>query len=685
MGCAMAWCSIDKRKRASARLLLWAVSIGALAGSTAIIFRFVAIQLPRLVWPSNPDLVQAVSQAPAWLRIIIPTFGSLCAGLVLMLGARWSGPARGWDILEAVVLRDGVLNLRPALVRASSSILTIASAGAVGREGPMVLLAATVASLAGQRFHVPTRHLRILVGCGVAAGIACAYNTPIGAALFTMEIIVGSFALEVFAPLVFASVVATLISRTVFGSRPVFAVPEFSLAGVWEFVPYLLLGILGGLVAGLFLIALRTFSALFRRSGLPRPIAMASAGLVLGVTILWCPDVVGNGREAIRHLFEQNWSLSLALGLLILRLVLTSSMVGSGAVGGVFTPTLFVGAVLGDAFGSVVHHFLPSLTSAPKAYAVVGMGALLAGTTHAPLTAVVMIFEMTLDYNMVLPLLVAAAAASLIAREVSQESIYTEALRRKRGAASLDEAVMRTLTVRDVMRNDQVMVSSDLPLPKVLDRLISARRNHLYTVDASGCFEGVISLHDVNRALRERENPSSLSAGDIANTGFSTTVPEEHLDRVLERFWVEEAERLPVLDSKDACKLIGTVSQRDILGVYSLEVLHRRSLLTRFQPEDSGPSAATYVELPADHLIEEMLLPPEVIGMTVAESRFRERYGVSVLLIQRAVPEGKSNRLIPDGNTPFQAQDHLTVFGAREKVVALRSLTSMASGGSKLA
>jgi len=358
--------------------------------------------------------------------------------------------------------------------------------------------------------------------------------------------------------------------------------------------------------------------------------------------------------------------------LMVLRLVLTSAMVGSGAVGGVFTPTLFLGAVLGEAFGILAHKATPALASNPKGYAVVGMGALLAGTTHAPLTAVVMIFEMTLEYNIVLPLLVASAAASLIAREISQESVYTEALRRKRGAASREEAVMRTLTVRDVMRSDQVTVPADLPLPEVLDRLISARRNHLYVVDATGCFEGVIGLHDVNSALKERDSPSSLIAGDIANVNFATTVPGEHLDEVLERFWAEEAERLPVLENRRSRRLVGTVSQRDILGIYSLEVLHRRSLFTRFQPEGNGDNAPTYVELPADHLVEEVPVPSDFIGLTVADSHVRERYGVTVLLVQRMAAAGKENRLIPEGNTRFEAQDRLTVFGLREKVETLR-------------
>lgn len=659
------------------RLLLGAVVIGIVAGGAAILFRVLTTELPQLVWREAPNLVRAVALAPPGWRIVIPVVGSLLAGLVLMFGVRWSGPARGWDILEAVVLRDGILHFRPALVKSLSSLLTVASAGPVGREGPMVLLSATVASVVGRGLGFPTRHLRILVGCGVAAGIACVYNTPVGAALFTMEIIVGNFALETFAPLVFASVIATLLARTVFGAVPLFQVPNLMLVSSWEFVPYTLLGLIGGVTAALFLQALRSSSMIFRRSKLPRPVAMAAAGLALGVVILRFPEIVGNGREAIQDLFQQEWGPGFALALFGLRLVLTSTTVGSGAVGGVFTPTLFLGAMLGDAFGSAVHGLFPAVTAGPKAYALVGMGCLLAGTTHAPITAVLMIFEMTLNYNIVLPLLVAAVASSLVARKLSAESVYTEALRRKRGAIAegVEASVMRSLTVRDVMRADQLTVPTDMPLPELLDRFIANRRNHLYITDSEGRFEGAVSLHDVNRALREVETPEQLHAIDLADTTFETTVPWEHLDRVLDRFWVEEAERLPVLEDRESRKLIGTVSRRDILGVYSLEVLHRRSLLARFDTAGAPSNAPTYVELPADHQVDNVQVPASLVGHTVTESRFRERFGVSVLMIRRS-DGGKETRLIPDGSTTFQAGDKLIVFGARDKVEMLRESVS---------
>ncbi len=660
------------------RLLLWGLTIGLVCGGTAVFFRILAIWAPGFVWHGR-NLLLAVGAAPIWARITIPVIGGLLAGLVLQLGRRWSGRERGWDILEAVVVRDGVLHARPALIKSASSLLTVSSAGAIGREGPMVLLSSTVASVLGRRLGAATRHLRIVVGCGAAAGIAAAYNTPIGAALFTMEILLGNFALEVFAPLVFSSVSATLIAHAVFGSSPIFRVSSLGEFKSWEVLLFILLGLTGGIVAALFLQSLRTASVAFRISRLPRPWAMALAGLGLGITIIWVPGVVGNGREGIRDLFQHEWGALYSLLLLGLRLILTPATVGSGAVGGVFTPTLFIGAALGEAFGSFLKRLAPGAISSPKAYALVGMGCLLAGTTHAPITAVIMVFEMTLDYGLVLPLLLAAAAASLVARGLSEDSVYTEALRRKRGAFTPEAAAIRSLKVRDVMRTEQVTVRGELSLSQVLERFLAARRNHLYVVDADGRFEGVIGLHDATRALRELDEPVSLCARDVANPHFETVTPGEPLHRVLEMFWLSEAERLPVLEDRDTRRLIGTVSQRDILGIYSLEILHRRTLVARF--ESPGDHAAPkYVELPAEHQIDEVPMPAAVVGMTVGEAHFRERYGVSILLIQRPEAGGREIRILPTPETMLEPHDRLVLFGSRDRLLLLRKEMQQEAG-----
>lgn len=635
------------------RLLLWALIVGALGGGAALGLRFLTTWLPQQVWRGGPDLLRAVSDASPAERLAIPFLGALFAGAVLILGERWSGASRGWDILEAVVLRDGVLHLRPTIVKCLSSLATVASAGAVGREGPIVLLSATVASITGRRLGATTHDLRILAGCGIAAGMACAYNTPVAAALFTLEIIFGSFALDVFAPLVISSVVATLITRATLGDAPVFHVPQIAMSSLWEMLPYALLGVLGGLVAAAFLLALRASSAFFRRTRVPRPLAMAAVGLLLGTVIQGFPEIVGNGREAIASLFEQRLLPGHALGLLLLRLVVTPLTVGSGAVGGVFTPTLFLGAMLGDAFGALLHGVVPGIATEPRAFALVAMGCLLAGTTHAPMMSVLMVFEMTLDYDLVLPLLLGSVVSSLVARRLAGDSVYTEALRRKTTAG--EGAVMGALTVGDVMREEQVTIGFDLTLPALLDRFAAARRSHLYVVDETGRFQGAVNLHDASRALRATKTPETVLARDLVNPRFEATVPEEHLDQVLARFFRQDAERLPVLASRESGCLVGTVSKRDLLSVYSLERLQRRA-----RPVEAGP--------PVQLEIGRVGVPAEVVGATVGSSSFPERFGLSILTVRRAGAEW----VLPADEVRLGAEDRLIVFGPHDRIAALQ-------------
>jgi CIC family chloride channel protein len=345
------------------------------------------------------------------------------------------------------------------------------------------------------------------------------------------------------------------------------------------------------------------------------------------------------------------------VALLLLRLVVTPLAVGSGTVGGVFTPTLFIGAMLGYAFGAGVHALSPALAAEPSAYALVGMGCLLAGTTHAPLTSVVMVFEMTLDYGVVVPLLLGAAIASLVASRFSEASVYTEALRRKAGVGEDVAASLDVLRAGDLLRAEQVTVAPETPLPALLDALVAARRNHLYVVDAEGRFAGAVNLHDVNEALRGAGDPARVSAKALLRAGFETTTPEEPLPRVLERFAAQDSERLPVLADAASRRLLGTVSKRDILSVYSLDLLQRG--------EGSRRGA---LDPGIDSLVDEVDLPRELVGTTFGESRFRQRYGLALLLVRR----GASGSLVPDSGLRFAPGDRLVVFGTPERLAPLR-------------
>jgi CIC family chloride channel protein len=388
--------------------LFWAGLIGLFGALTSVGFRWATGAVHTVfTHQSGVSLTESFAHLVTWQRIVIPAIGGLIAGIVISFTKRWSATTTTADYMEAVVLGDGKISARFSLLKSISAMFTIASGGSIGREGPLVQLSSLVASLAGRWRKWSTPRLRLLVGCGAAAGIASAYNAPIAGALFVAEIVLGSMAMEIFGPLVFSSVVATLTTRGLIGGNPLYDIPPFQLNSTWEIIPYLALGLVTGVAAPWFLRLLDASERLFARVAVPVYLKLALGGLVVGLLAAVHPEVCGNGYSSVDAILRGAWLWPTLLSILIFKVLATTATFGSGAVGGVFTPTLFVGASVGYLFG-VLWHFLPGQGGLnASALALVGMGAFLAGTTHAPIMAILMIFELTLDYQIILPLMLA--------------------------------------------------------------------------------------------------------------------------------------------------------------------------------------------------------------------------------------------------------------------------------------
>ena len=409
-------------------LVLSAVS-GFLGALVTIVFREGIALLEWLLSGQSKGVVAMAETLAPWQRLLLPAAGGLVAGLILQqIGERLRGRSTT-DYMEAVAVGDGWISVRHSLAKSASSLVTVASGGSIGREGAMVQLAAMVASALGRLGDFPRDRLRLLVAAGAAAGLAAAYNAPIAATLFVAEIVLGSIALEHIGPLIIAAVISSATVRDIFGYAPVYEVPAFTLVSDWELGLYLLLGVITGHVAPTFLRLLERARELFRR--LPRVLAvrLALGGLVVGAISVYEPQVWGNGYSVVNSVLHDPWAWQALITVLVLKMLATAATHGSGAVGGAFTPTLFVGAMVGALFGTVAHAFLPDGTATPNAYAVVGMGAMLAGTTHAPLMSILMVFELTMDYQIVLPLMLAVITAHHTARSYQGVSpMYADSL-----------------------------------------------------------------------------------------------------------------------------------------------------------------------------------------------------------------------------------------------------------------
>lgn len=370
-----------------------------------------------------------------WQRFLLPAVGGAIAGVILQMAARWL-PRRGAaDYMEAISIGRGVIGLRQTLARSLSSIFSIGSGASIGREGPMVQLAAMFSSLTGRFLLLPPRHLRLLVACGATAGITSAYNAPIAGALFISEIVFGVISSATLVPLVVSSVVANIVTRQILHYDAVFHMPHFEFVSGWEVINYLGLGVAAGLVAPQFLRFLDRARSAFSRLPTPLWIRMALGGLIVGALSVVNPEVWGNGYSVVNSLLHTQWAWQAVAAILVMKIIATGASAGSGAVGGVFTPTLFVGAALGALYGTGLQNLVPVGDLSPvSSYAVVGMGALLAATTHAPLMSILMIFEMTLSYEVMLPLMLACITAFVIASRIRPESVYAKSLANNRRA-----------------------------------------------------------------------------------------------------------------------------------------------------------------------------------------------------------------------------------------------------------
>ena len=541
----------------------WAGVIGFGGALTSIGFRYLTSALHKLMTGSStPGLVESFMALSWWARLTIPAIGGFLAGLVLFFGTRWRGRVTTADYMEAIVLGDGKISTRRSIVKCLSAMFTIASGGSIGREGPLVQLSSLVASTAGRWRHWSTLRLRLLVGCGAAAGIASAYNAPIAGALFVAEIVLGSVAMEIFGPLVFASVIATLTVRGFIGSDPIYAIPHFQLNSDWEIVPYVILGLFAGSVAPWFLRLLDASERLAGRVRAPVFLKMLVGGLIVGVLALFHPEVCGNGYNAVNMILAGNWAWGIVAVILFSKVMATAATFGSGAVGGVFTPTLFIGASLGYLFGVAAGAVPAGLTINPSAFALVGMGAFLAATTHAPIMAIIMIFELTLDYQIILPLMLACVIGYYTSVSFEKRSIYSEALKRK-GAGDYRHQLAE-LHVRDLMKPDPLTVSPTARFAEIGQKFIANRFNYLYVTD-NGRFLGAISLHDIKNYLNAPELAEVVIAGDILRGDMPLIHPAASLNEALDRFACHVGERLPVVTDQGTQRLVGSLAKTDVI------------------------------------------------------------------------------------------------------------------------
>jgi CIC family chloride channel protein len=646
------------------------VITGLLAALMAILFRgglhFVFTRVLHA-----PNVLRAFQSFPPVLRVAIPTIGGAVAASLGLLATRRAAGHGVAEVLEAVVLGRGRVSMFTTIVKATGSFAAIVTGGSIGREGPLLQFGAATGGLVGERLGLDGKRGRALVAAGTAAGFAAAYNTPIAAVLFVLEVVTGIISLDVALPVMVATALSTALTRLTLGDGPLYGVRGFSLATPTELASYAGLGILTGLVGAGFMTLLGAGARAADRLGVTGALRGAVGGLVVGLCLLVFPEVAGNGYEAIQQMLDARFGAAALALLLLAKALATTASVSTGSPGGVFTPSMFLGGAAGGMLGAAVHALAPT-QGFVGGYVLVGMAGTIAATTHAPVMAAALAFELSGDYGVVLPLLVATVLSTAVARRLRPDSIYTEELRR-RGIpweGSLAERLARAVRAADLLEKDPFTVDAAAPVAKAMEILVRTRARVVFVV--GGPAVGAIDLHLAAEIWSGRRaiGPDE-TCGEVA-----TSVPSGRLEDSL----LELSEKLAPVDwgeipivSGSRAQLEGVVTRRALVAAFDRELLQRDLLYTRVVSFEGEKEYVDYLELPRGYRVEVIAPPAVAVGAAVDVPGVRSRRRVTILGVRRSDRGGGPPEwLEPESVGLTSASDRWLVVGPAADIETLR-------------
>lgn len=646
-------------------LVATALIVGLSTGIGAVAFRYLIQGVGWLGYVWIPILTRNLGRIYV---VVIPSIGGLLVGLLVYYFAREAKGHGVPEVMEAVALNSGRIRPVVAAVKSLASSLCIGSGGSVGREGPIVQIGSALGSTIGQALHLSDRRIRNLVACGAAGGIAATFNAPIAGVIFALEIILGEFSVQYFSTVVISSVSASVIGQAAFGDVPAFPLPmEYQIESGWEFGLFPILGVLAALIGVFFVRSLYWSEDIFERlRSVPEWVRPAIGGALLGALALGYPLVTGIhweqqpqifnvGYDVIEDAILNRFALGAVLILLVLKMIATSLTLGSGGSGGVFAPSLFMGAMLGTSFGLAANTWFPEITAPPGAYALVGMAAVFAAAAHAPITAVLILFELTGDYRIIMPLMLTVVIATMLAqRMLKGESIYTLKLSRRgiRLRSGQDIDVMQGVLVHEVMTEHIDAVTADMTIQELAETASRTRHHGFPVLDERGDFWGVVTVSDLEAAFA-RNLPRRTPITQIGTSMDELLVshPDETIGAALARMGARDLGRLPVVARENPHKLLGLIRRPDIIRAYRLALTRRAEI---------------------QHRVKRMALR-NVDGTEFIEVRLEEgdrAVGIALKELAGELPQDcvlVSIRqggilTIPHGHTVFRSGDQITVF-----------------------
>ncbi len=551
-------------------MVVVACAIGYLTGLCAVIFKLMIRGVHNVFL--GETFKRASTDSSLWLLWIPVSVG--LGGLVVGILNHYFNPDReGGGLAEPMkwaAIDQGYVPKHILWFRSIASAFTIGSGGSAGRESPTIQIGGAVGSLVSGVIKASSERRRLLMGCGTAGAIAASFNAPLGGIVFAIEVILGDFNIKVFSPLIFSSVIATVTARHLEGDIPAFKLPAYTLVSTVEIFFFIVLGLIAGLVAALFHKTYLDIGDKFKKLKIHPILVPALGGVLVGSFGIFYPDALGGQYDALNKVLNGQMLWHMALLLIFVKILLTGLTLGSGGSGGLYGPSLFIGSMTGGVFGALLNYLFPGLTGSAGSYALVGMGAVMSAIGHMPMTNILMTFELTNSYQIVVPIMVACISSTVAYAFFCKNSLDVEIL--KRMGINLwhgrESSIMGSLLVRDVMNAEFDVFREDTRFRDILTIMAKSKAYYFPCVDAGGRMTGIISVQDIRQFMLDAELADVVVAKDMAAHKVISLKPDENLNDAMEKFAVRDLDELPVVADRETNIVVGMLRRKDVITAY---------------------------------------------------------------------------------------------------------------------
>ncbi len=663
------------------QIILISIFIGAAVGFAAVFFHNSIEFFNQLFFVNTASSLSFLGAAAI---ILIPAIGMFIQSLMIKFWPEIARQKGVTEVIKASSFKGGHIQFKSTLFHFLAPVICIGSGGTVGPEGPAAQLGGGVASELGRLLKLSDSRKRMFTAIGAGSAIAAIFNTPMGGIFFTIEIILlNEIQTSTFPALILSSVTASTISRIFLGNKPVFHFPKVAFGNYEYFYLFIILGLITGLLSILF-IRYSNFSENIIKKYLlkfvPQWVLMIFVGILVGVCGYFYSDIFGIGYRGINHILANNLTWNIVLVLLIMKFLLVSLVLNSGGFGGIFAPSLFIGACVGFIYTFILNNFF-GFNFDPTTFILVSMGAMLGGINSIPISAILIIFEMTQDYSYILPLMLSVVLSFILVQSMFKGSIHIRHLEEQgyRIRNRKEISILQSITVEEIMKKDLPVISEDTSIQKIIGFIIESSSNSLeksntfYSIDKANHITGIITFAEISALITEYENIKEvLIAKDIARQDFIKVYPKNNLDEIMRLFEKKDVDVLPVCLEENKNEVIGSIWRKDVIAIYNREML-KYNLADGLARELKTIGKNLTSKVAEGYSIIEHKPKSEFIGKTLSELKLRNKYGLEVLMIRKnsspfADNEEEAELIVPNPNHVITQNDSLILFGTDDKI-----------------